>query len=58
MVEGLVPDVPFDKYHAEAQVDEYLGWPAMLDEMLAELSDDSADPTYYRRAPARSSWLS
>ena len=43
MVEGLVPDVPFDKYHAEAQADEYLGWPAMREEMLAELSRAPAD---------------
>ena len=43
MVEGLVPEVPFDKYHAEAQAEEYLGWPAMLEEMLAELSTNPAD---------------
>lgn len=38
MVEGLVPGVPFDRAHAEAQPDAYLGWPAMLDELRAELS--------------------
>ncbi len=43
MVEGLVPEVPFDKYHAEAQADQYLGWPEMLEEMLAELSTHPAD---------------
>jgi len=43
MVEGLVPDVPFDEHHAEAQTDEYLGWPAMLEELLAELSTNPAD---------------
>lgn len=43
MVEELVPDIPFDKYHAEAQADEYLGWPAMLEEMTAELCTRPAD---------------
>jgi hypothetical protein len=43
MVEGLVPEIPFDKYHAEAQASEYLGWPAMLEEMLAELSTSPPD---------------
>jgi hypothetical protein len=43
MVEGLVPEIPFDRYHAEAQADEYLGWPAMLDELLAELSTSPPD---------------
>ena len=38
MVEGLVPDIPFDKHHAEAQSDELQGWSSMIDEMLAELS--------------------
>ena len=32
-----------DRYHAEAQADEYLGWPAMREELLAELS--TARPT-------------
>ena len=43
MVEELVPEVPFDRYHAEAQADEYLGWPAMREELLAELSTGPAD---------------
>lgn len=38
MVEALVPDVPMDQHHAEAQPDEYLAWPAMIDEIVAELS--------------------
>ena len=43
MVEGLVPEVPMYKYHAEAQPDDYLGWPAMLEEMLGELSTSPTD---------------
>jgi len=38
MVGGLVPEIPFDKHHAEAQADELQGWSAMHEELLAELS--------------------
>ncbi len=38
MVGGLVPEIPFDKHHAEAQADELQQWSAMLEELLAELS--------------------
>jgi hypothetical protein len=38
MVAGLVPEIPFDKHHAEAQADDLQGWQAMHDELLAELS--------------------
>jgi len=43
MVEELVPGIPFDKHHAEAQADDYLGRPAMQEEMIAELSGRPAD---------------
>jgi hypothetical protein len=38
MVGELVPAIPFDKHHAEAQADEVQEWPTMLEELLAELS--------------------
>ena len=33
-----MPEIPFDKHHAEAQADELQEWSTMLDELLAELS--------------------
>jgi hypothetical protein len=50
MVEGLVPEVPFDEHHAEAQTDEYLGWPEMLEELLRELSTRPRDDVLPRGA--------
>jgi len=38
MVGGLVPEIPFDKHHAEAQADDLQGQAEMLDELIAELS--------------------
>ncbi|MGZ4199592.1 MAG: hypothetical protein ACXVP1_05350 [Thermoleophilia bacterium] len=38
MVGCLVPEIPFDKHHAEPQADELQQWSAMLEELLAELS--------------------
>ena len=43
MVERLVPEIPIYKYHAEAQPSEYLAWPAMFEELLAELSSSQDD---------------
>jgi len=38
MVGGLVPEIPFDKHHAEAQSDDLQGWSTLLDELAGELS--------------------
>jgi hypothetical protein len=50
MVEGLVPEVPFDEHHAEAQTDQYLGWPEMLEELRQELSTRPRDDVLPRGA--------
>jgi len=41
MVASLVPDIPFDEHHAEAQTDDRQEWSPMVEEMLVELSATS-----------------